>query len=113
MTEFTNQLGVLIRKNFMLKKKSKCGMVCEIIFPLIVILILFLLLSLILSFKSNYDIYELNNISQRVSPNNVILYGSNSTWNSDQIGVMNQFKSMIAQQMNINVNETSNFFNSN
>jgi len=109
MTEFTNQLGVLIRKNFMLKKKSKCGMVCEIIFPLIVILILFLLLSLILSFKSNYDIYELNNISQRVSPNNVILYGSNSTWNSDQIGVMNQFKSMIAQQMNINVNETSNF----
>ncbi|KAF2072348.1 hypothetical protein CYY_006343 [Polysphondylium violaceum] len=110
MVEFTNQLKVLIKKNFLLKSKSKCGIICEILFPLIIVLILFLLLSLILAFKSNYDITEINTIGRLVNERNKILYGSNTTWTFDQMGVMNQFKQLIADSQQVTLNETNQYF---
>jgi len=110
MGEFKNQLKVLIKKNFMLKKKSKCGMICEVVFPLVIIIILFLMLSLILAFKDNYDVNKLSTFGYRVGNNNVLLYGSNSTFTTEQTGVINTLKGLVARQKNVTLGEIDSMF---
>ncbi|KAF2069523.1 hypothetical protein CYY_009160 [Polysphondylium violaceum] len=110
MGEFKNQLKVLIQKNFMLKKKSKCGMICEVVFPIVIIVILFLMLSLILAFKDNYDINNLSTFGYRVGQNKVLLYGSNSTFSIEQQGVINVLRGLVAKQQNITFEATEAMF---
>lgn len=44
MGEKSSQLKTLLKKNLLLKSKSKCGICCEIVFPIIIVLLVFAIL---------------------------------------------------------------------
>ncbi|KAM9962595.1 hypothetical protein ACTFIR_005509 [Dictyostelium discoideum] len=110
MGEFRSQLRTLLKKNLLLKGKSKCAICCEILFPIIVILVIFAILVLVMAFKANYDPYDASNFVNRFE-NTVLLYGNaDGALNVEQLGVMNILKNEVATAKNLNSTQIDQLF---
>ncbi|KAK5576635.1 hypothetical protein RB653_007779 [Dictyostelium firmibasis] len=111
MGEFRSQLRTLLKKNLLLKGKSKCAICCEILFPIIVILVIFAILVLVMAFKANYDPYDASNFSFRINNESKVLYGNaDGALNIEQLGVMNVMKNQVATIRNLTLTQVESFF---
>ncbi|KAM9994608.1 hypothetical protein ACTFIZ_007751 [Dictyostelium cf. discoideum] len=108
--EFGKQLKTLLKKNLLLKGKSKCSICCEIVFPLVIIGVLFAILGLIKVTKSDYDLIDVTTFSRRVGIENKLLYGSEGSLNSDQSGVIDTMKEQVANARGLTIAEVQDFF---
>ncbi|EGC30600.1 hypothetical protein DICPUDRAFT_41231 [Dictyostelium purpureum] len=109
--EFSGQLRTLLKKNYLIKKKNKCGVCFEIVLPIVIVLIIFALLGLISSVKPNYDSYNVSNILiNRLNNNTILLYGAPETLNVEQQGVINIIKLQVEQSRKLQPNEVDSFF---
>ncbi|KAN0027866.1 hypothetical protein ACTFIV_009690 [Dictyostelium citrinum] len=108
--EFGRQLKTLLKKNLLLKGKSKCSICCEIVFPLVIIGVLFAILGLIKITNSDYDSIDVTTFSKRVGAENKLIYGSEGSLNSDQNGVIDTMKEQVAKIRGLTVAEVQDFF---
>ncbi|EGC32058.1 hypothetical protein DICPUDRAFT_156020 [Dictyostelium purpureum] len=111
MGEFNNQFKTLLKKNRLIRGKSCCAMVCEIIFPIIIVLIIFAILVLIQAFKPNYDPYNANAFSYSVNNNSKFIYGNQEgQLSAEQQGVITAMKTRVSIVKKITMNEVNYFF---
>ncbi|KAK5577017.1 hypothetical protein RB653_001954 [Dictyostelium firmibasis] len=111
MGEKSSQLKTLLKKNLLLKSKSKCGICCEIVFPIIIVLLIFAILVLVQAFKPNYDLVKTTQFSLRINENNIIIYGGEGgSLNSEQMGVINMMKFQLSNQVNKSLIEIEPYF---
>ncbi|KAM9992350.1 hypothetical protein ACTFIY_009791 [Dictyostelium cf. discoideum] len=108
--EFGKQLKTLLKKNLLLKGKSKCSICCEIVFPLVIIGVLFAILGLIKVTNSDYNSIDVTTFSRRVGSENKLLYGSEGSLNNDQSGVIDTMKEQVATARGLTVAEVQDFF---
>ncbi|KAK5583474.1 hypothetical protein RB653_005070 [Dictyostelium firmibasis] len=109
--EFGKQLKTLLKKNLLLKGKSKCSICCEVVFPLVIIGVLFAILALIKITDSDYNTIDASTFSRRVNPENILLYGSsNGSLNSDQSGVIDMMKEQVATIRGLPLTDVESFF---
>ncbi|EFA79500.1 ABC transporter A family protein [Heterostelium album PN500] len=107
--EFGSQLKILLYKNLLLKKKSKVGICCEIVFPLVIVGILFMILGLIQSFKPDYDLSTVHPLAFRVGSDNQILYGP-TPLSADEAAVLLNLQTQISVLAEISLNESQSYF---
>eukprot|EP01133_Synstelium_polycarpum_P012374 gene12374-14517_t len=107
--EFCSQLGVLLHKNLLLKKKSKIGICCEIVFPLVIVSLLFMILGIIQSFDPNYDSNSLDNLTRYIKSDEVLLYGP-TPLTKDQFDVMDLLMARFANESSLPRNQTDTYF---
>ncbi|EGC37880.1 hypothetical protein DICPUDRAFT_29588 [Dictyostelium purpureum] len=110
--EYSTQLKTLLKKNYLLKKKSKCGIICEIIFPIVIVGVIFAILGLVTAFKPNYDPYDATGVlSNRVSNQSVLLYGSaEGSLTAEQEGVINALKEQVQTDRQLTSDVVDTFF---
>ncbi|EGC30067.1 hypothetical protein DICPUDRAFT_50951 [Dictyostelium purpureum] len=110
MGEFNVQLKTLIKKNLMLKSKSKCGLICECLFPIIIVMVLFAILFMINSFKAGDNIYSLNGFNSmyfQLNNSSKLIYGNpDGSLTIQQEGVIQVLKNQLKLVRNsINVDQ--------
>ncbi|KAN0018400.1 hypothetical protein ACTFIU_011016 [Dictyostelium citrinum] len=111
MGEKSSQLKTLLKKNLLLKSKSKCGICCEIVFPIIIVLLVFAILVLVQLFKPNYDLVKTTQFSFRINENNIILYGGEvGSLNVEQNGVIDMMKFQLSKELNKSIGEIEGYF---
>ncbi|KAM9967074.1 hypothetical protein ACTFIR_007311 [Dictyostelium discoideum] len=111
MGEKSSQLKTLLKKNLLLKSKSKCGICCEIVFPIIIVLLVFAILVLVQLFKPNYDLIKTTQFSNRINENNIIIYGGKAgSLNVEQKGVINMMKFQLSNELNKSISEVDVYF---
>ncbi|KAN0029456.1 hypothetical protein ACTA71_007583 [Dictyostelium dimigraforme] len=108
--EFGRQLKTLLKKNLLLKGKSKCSICCEIVFPLVIIGVLFAILGLIKITNSDYDSIDVTTFSKKVNSENILLYGGEGSLNTDQSGVIETMKEQVSKDRGLTVAEVEDFF---
>eukprot|EP01133_Synstelium_polycarpum_P012781 gene12781-14996_t len=107
--EFNGQLKVLLHKNLLLKKKSKIGICCEIVFPLVIVSILFMILGIIQSFEPDYDLTKLDKLTRYIKSDEVLLYGP-TPLTKDQFDVMDLLMARFANDSSLPRNQTDTYF---
>ncbi|KAN0044900.1 hypothetical protein ACTA71_006426 [Dictyostelium dimigraforme] len=111
MGEKSSQLKTLLKKNLLLKSKSKCGICCEVVFPIIIVILVFAILVLVQLFKPNYDLVKTTQFSLRINENNKLIYGGNGgKLNIEQNGVINVMKFQLSNQLNKSITEIDEYF---
>ncbi|GAM22412.1 hypothetical protein SAMD00019534_055870 [Acytostelium subglobosum LB1] len=94
-------------KNCLLKKKSKCAMCCEVVFPIVIIGVLLGLLIIIQQIKANHDPMPVPPLGLIVNANNTIVYGPSAGMNKQQQDVL---KMVMAQVALFHDNKTLAYF---
>ncbi|EFA81777.1 hypothetical protein PPL_05772 [Heterostelium album PN500] len=91
--EYCTQLKLLIKKNLLLKKKNKCGLVFEFLVPTVIIIILFIVLLIVKEYNKEYPIESIVALSAIVNSTSTILYGPLNNMTKEHFGVIEILKS--------------------